>query len=1524
MKRKGLRIALWIVAAPLILFIVLMALLYVPPVQNFLRGQATAMASQATGLDIRVERIDLRFPLNLLVRGVQVLQPADTTAGQVLPADTVLQLRSLSVKVQAWPLVHGRVEVDHITLEDADVRTGRLLPGMDVQGRLGRFFLQSHGIDLLKEELTLNAVELSDTRLTLTLSDSLSAEPEDTTASAPLKWKIKLHRLELEDIGLAMHMLSADTLHLQARVPRLHLEEAQADLGRQAYGWQTFGIERASLSYDEGAGTPAPGLDPAHLSVHNLNLALDSAYYCGHDIYARIRTLELDERSGLSVTSLDGILKADSSLVDIPRLSLRTGHSEIDLSAHTYWQLIDMPTTGHLSARLTARIGKPDVMLLAAGSLPDAFKEAYPSHPLVVRAGTDGNLREMQISRFSAELPGAFSLDGGGALLNLTDSLTRNGRLDLRMQTLDLGFLTALTGDKPDGSLAIPDSMRMEAAFRMDGSRYQAKLDVEERGGRLNLDAAYDAADDSYRANLQVDSMQLHHFLPKDSLYLLTAGLSARGKGFDFQSPRTVADVSLTVDTLLYGQWNLSGIGLKAGLHSSQAFARLTSDNVLLRMQADAALRLHRRHTDGEVDIRLDDAALHRFGLLDAPLAHPLGLRLRAAAARDLVRLQASAGDMSLDIRSLGSLEQLMQAGQVLTDSLSRQFDERRLSHASLRRIFPSARLHMQAGRRNPLTDVLAQQGMSFRGLKAEFGLSSAQGINGRMAVDGFRTDSLQLDTLFFGVRQDTVGIKFRGGVINGPHNPQIVFASLLSGEIRDNDAELTVSFRDKDGKTGVLLGLNMRPMAEADGSGNGVQVRLIPEEPVVAYRKFSFAQGKNRLFLHRSGRLYADVDMKSDEGIGFRLQSDSSDTTSLQNLGVELTRFRLSELSSVMPYLPQISGLFSAKAHYVQGEKWLRISADADVQKLAYEGNPVGDIGLSATWLPDEADSSHVLGAALMVDGNRVLTAGGRLGQGIRQDRLALKASIEKLPLALANAFVPDRMLTFDGCLNGELDISGSSSAPLLGGQLALADSASVFVRQLGARYWFDSRPLRIADNRLSFDNFSIYTTSRNPFSIHGTVDFADLARPMASLDLRAVNYTLLDVPRRRDSMVYGKVCVDVAASVRGPLDALTMRGNMNLLGSTDVTYVLTDSPLTVEDRLEGLVTFTSFADTTAVQTDSVPAMSLGGMDVIMTVHIDDAVRLRADLNADRSNYVELVGGGDLNLQYTPQGEMSLSGRYTLSGGVLKYSLPVIPLKSFSIAGGSYVDWRGDMLNPTLGLKATERMRASVADDDGASRMVNFDVSIAISGRLSAPELVFDIAAPEDVTIQNELQAMGAEERSKQAITMMATGFYLKSGAKGGNFDMGSALNSVLQQQINSLAGSALESANASFSIGVEDRTMAETGDKQTDYSFRYSQRFFNDRIQIVIGGKVSTGANATNDVESFIDNISLEYRLDQSGMRYVRVFHNKNYESVLDGEVTETGVGLVLRRKMNRLGELFIFRRPKQEEETLPGKDD
>lgn len=1506
MKRKWLKIALWIVFTPIILFIILMILLYVPPIQSFIRKQATAMASDATGMEITVERIDLRFPLNLLVHDVLVVQPADS-AGYMQHPDTLLRLDKLNVRVEAWPLFKGRVEVNDITLTGVAVNSAKLIDGMQIKGVLGTLALESHGIDLTHEDAVVNRLELSDTHVQLILTDTTTT-PKDTTETI-LNWKIALHKLKLKNISFDM-LMPVDSMQLSAHIGEAEIADAAANLKQQLYSGKKLLLSGASVNYDTGTAEPSEGFDASHIALRDIRLGIDSVLYHGKNMNAVIREFSMNERSGLSVTSLTGRLFADSAVIRVPSLKLLTPHSEVDLTAQTYWELIDIPTTGRLTARLNALIGKEDVLLFAGG-LPETFKKAYPFRPLVIHAGTEGNLKQMQISQFSVDLPGAFSLSGGGEFWNLTDSLTRNGKMNIEMKTQNLNFLTGLTGLTPDGSVVFPDSMNLVARLGLEGSQCTADLKLRERKGLLDLDASYHLSTEAYHANLDIKTLQMHHFLPKDSIYTLTANISAKGRGIDIASYKTVAALEVSLQELQYGRWNISGLDLKAGLKSSLATVSLVSDNTLLKMQGDGEMYLDRRYIDGKLNVDVEQLDLHKLGFTPRPIKQPVTFSLKAEARRDSINVKLDAGDMNLRFRARSTLKKLLEQSDEFARLLTKQIEDSHLDHAALRRVLPSAGMQLTAGKENPVSYFLATKDISFNDLKLRFGFTPTQGINGNTAIHGLRVDSLQLDTIFFNVRQDTTLVKLQGGVINGPKNPQFVFRSMLTGEIRNEDAELTVDYVDGQGQTGVLFGVNARPLIEGSGKGNGVLLHLIPAEPIIAFRKFRFVDNSNWVYLHKNMRVYANVDMDSDNGLCFRMQSNPQDTISLQNINVELSRLRLDELSDVLPYLPRLTGLLSAEANYVQTATSLQVSAEANIEKLTYERQPVGDIGLGATWLPGD-HNSHFLNTYFTYNNQEVMTANGVLTQKNGKDTLEVTTSFEHFPLKMANAFIPDQMVSLSGDIDGGLYIYGSVAKPSMHGDISL-DSVSVFARQAGARYWFDNRPLQIKDNKLIFDKFAIYTTSKNPFTIDGNIDFRDMEHPTANLNLLANNYTLLDAPRTKESMVYGKVFVDLNASVRGPLAGLTMRGNMNLLGNTNVTYVLTDSPLTVEDRLDGLVTFTSFTDTTSVKESETPAMSLGGMTMYMSVHIDNTVRLRADLSPDRSKFIELEGGGDLNLQYTPQGDMNLTGRYTLSGGVMKYSLPIIPLKEFQFNPGSYVDWRGNMMNPTLNLKATERMRASVADGDGdGTRMVNFDVSISIKNRLEAPELVFDIAAPEDAAIENELQAMGAEERSKQAIAMLAAGIYLNSGGKGGGLSMGAALNSVLQSQINSLAGSV---KGANISVGIEDRTSAETGDTQKDFSFRYSQRFFNDRVQVIIGGKVSTGANATNDAESFIDNISLEYRLDASGTRYIRVFHDKNYESILDGEITETGVGLVLRRKMDRLGELFIFKKKKKE---------
>ncbi len=120
----------------------------------------------------------------------------------------------------------------------------------------------------------------------------------------------------------------------------------------------------------------------------------------------------------------------------------------------------------------------------------------------------------------------------------------------------------------------------------------------------------------------------------------------------------------------------------------------------------------------------------------------------------------------------------------------------------------------------NPLAYYMATKNISFHDVSMKFGIAPDWGINGKAAVHALKVDTLQLDTVFFTVKQDTTLMNLRAGVINGPKNPQFSFSTILTGEIRDRDAELLAEYKNEKGKTGVLLGVNARPLVGGRGKG--------------------------------------------------------------------------------------------------------------------------------------------------------------------------------------------------------------------------------------------------------------------------------------------------------------------------------------------------------------------------------------------------------------------------------------------------------------------------------------------------------------------------------------------------------------------------------------------------------------------------------------------------------------------------------------------------------------------------------
>ena len=195
----------------------------------------------------------------------------------------------------------------------------------------------------------------------------------------------------------------------------------------------------------------------------------------------------------------------------------------------------------------------------------------------------------------------------------------------------------------------------------------------------------------------------------------------------------------------------------------------------------------------------------------------------------------------------------------------------------------------------------------------------------------------------------------------------------------------------------------------------------------------------------------------------------------------------------------------------------------------------------------------------------------------------------------------------------------------------------------------------------------------------------------------------------------------------------------------------------------------------------------------------------------------------------------------------------------------------------------------------------------IATERNLSAAKQ-FIISAPENQMVADELKIMSQEERGKIAVTMLTTGMYLSDGNTS-SFSMNSALNNFLQAEIQNLTGAALKTIDLSFGL---DRSTEADGTMHTDYTFKFAKRFWNNRLNIAVGGKISTGPDVSGQNKSFFDNVEVQYRLSETANKYVTMFYKRSVYDYLEGYVGQFGAGYMWKRKAQTLRELFGKQQP------------
>ena len=1479
------RILLGIVLTPIFLLLLLFVLLYTPPVQKFAVDKAAEILSEEMGMEVSVESVHLKFPLDLSMGGLLAIQEGDT----------VIAARELDISVRALPLLELKAEVDGIHLYEAKLNTKGMIDACVIKGKLEELSLDSHSTDIKNGLAVVNKALLRDADLQVLLNDSV---PEDTST---IDWRVQLDELTLQKVKLAVLLTpNADSTWVRSDIGEAQTK-AFLDLKESAYRVDWLEMKDSKVAYDlQKEPRQAQQLDPNHLLFEDINLKLDSLSYVGDDFSMNLRQLSTNEQSGLVITEMQGRVEMDSLSLNIPKLHVKTADSDLAVAYRMDKNAFDEENPGTFSLMGEGQIGKGDVIFFTrmggAGTkdVCTMLNKELPVRPMELQLKAEGNLATLDVPQLHLKVPGRAVVDGSATLWDVTN--------DLSLQT----------------NLKAKDA----------------------HGASIDLDGGYVMTSDAYRADVAFNNLVVNNYVPMAERTVLTGKAKVNGRGFDFLSPSTTLNATAHLSKGYMGKVNLSNVDADATLKGGKVQLAMTADNEQVQTDLTFDGTLKRHLVEGVLDLHLPYADVQSMGFSEDVLTASADGTLQfsynmdklfrvesqvdvfhlkmgadsiqadafylfAEALKDTTSATLQTGDLDFTFFAPYNVFNLMPKVEKLQKETIRQFKKREVDLDVLKSYLPELTLHVTAKNDNPLSDLLKIYGIRFNEFSADVQASPHSGLRGNGHVYAFRKDSVRVDTAFFELAQDSTKFDYHVGMQCSDQPLMPAFRAYLDGYLKANEVDAHLTYFDKKDQKGIDLGV------KGLANDSCVTYSLYPKTPIIAYREFS-VNSDNYIITRPDKPIMADVRLASLSDSSYVAVYADESSIGKQIANVIANDLNIQEMLTVIPVpgLPSMSGMLNIDATYIdQGDNFM-VEGVMNADRFAYEGMKVGDVSSRFTYMP-QGETRHVIDATLAYNDRDVLQLDGTYnaeGEG------ALDADLDFLdvPMEMLSPFMPNQIVGFKGAMAGCMKITGPMSALLFNGALVPKD-----VHLLSVPYNIDlalaNDSIVFNNSRVDFDSFKFYGADvTNPLTLNGYVDFSNFDEIFMSLSLNGRNFKLIEAQQASKSLLYGTMYGDFFARVIGSTKDLTIRGLVRVLPTTDITYVMSETALYQADRLEDIVTFVDFSAPPPPR-DEIPKTSFTGIDMNLSLSIEDGAKLRGEFSADKQSYVNVQGGGTVTMTYTPEGVLNMQGRYTINEGEMKYTLPVIPLKTLVIHQGSYVEFTGDPTNPVLNIAATERVKAPVGESDGSSRTVTFDTGLKITNSLNDLGLEFTIEAPEDISVQNELASCSPEEKNKLAVGMLATGMYL-SGTNRNGFTAGNALNAFLQNEINNIAGKAM-STMVEVNVGMEQTTRTD-GTTRTDYSFKFSRKFFSDRLNVVIGGKVSSDNNNAVHKESgaYIDDVSLEWRLDNGGTQYVRLFHERDYSNLVEGEIDKNGAGILLRRKVDKLSDLLIWRKKEE----------
>jgi hypothetical protein len=1555
--RKFVRAVFRVALILLALLLLLPWMLYIPAVQREVcRLVVEQLNDNSLGLSYSVGMVRLRFPLELNVHQVAAFRAT---------GDTLLYVERLHTGLNNIPVFQENFVVNRLGVEGVVLGMDSLTQRISLTGQVDQLEVRGIAYNPVQHALRVDRLSLDHFNVAMTMRPSRDTIPgEDDEPSTP--WNIEVRQLQLRQ-GEYLLDRPASQFFLHTAFENFSATQAVVCTSPLWVDVSSLDLTETLTTLDLDSTAAIPYYDYNHMDFHHIMLSASAIHYDSDLIAAQLHSLSAEEyRCGMNVQELSADFRMDSSLIRANDFHLKMPGTQLDGSVLLDYHFFTDPHPGLCQIQLAGSVAGDDVVRYAGEYLPDLM-DYWPDETVTLQVDGYANRDSLTLTTCRLSIPERLDFEGQLRAQAPFDARRRimSGSLDCALLRTD-SLISALV-DRPERrAYRLPDSLNVQMQWKQRNGQLQVEGALSHGDDAdVTLDATYAPVSEQYEVKLSSHGMRVQEFVPSLALRCLSVEAEAHGRKTDLRAAGAKLIGEVKLDTLVLDDTQrLADVLLTAHLDSSRYQMTLTSHDERIRLAADASglLTADTLTSSGKMEVEhlqlslippLSEEtgffSLHPHWELasDWKQRHALQLRIdslyfdRDGEQWDFDEVSFNfrsqerylsavllGGDCHATLQVDRGMEDLSAIIDTLATLVERQVQHVRPDFVALQRQLPQMDLRVNMLRDNPFYPVVSYYQYGFSRLALHLHNDQALTldldiIDGEDATQHFDTLCCTVTPLLDSLTTQLAPADCYRYALNVVHTAPRVRRSYnmhAMGKLyRDS---VTLHFDYVDGLKNKMYDLGAS-LATAEDT---LTLHFMDHPVIYAQPLEVNPQNYLRLtsFLDPEKRnlgVAANLEMSGPEGFTMSLQTRPDVETAGNRLSFNLHHLDLDYLRRTVQWSTEASGVASLDgALYVRPDS---ISGGFDVRVDNLRLGSFAADSLTMHSIYEEWRRERGTFLTMDIDTGRVLYVAYRerpaseSSSVTEQSAASVDASIEAqhLPLALVNTYMPDN-IRLDGLLNATLLYSGEQLNVGQANGVINFEEGSVHYADADATIHLPHDTLRMEHNKILFNNYALTAAGKNPVRVQGTIDFTQaLSTPHVDLTLRGENVQLMKSTRcvGKEQYISGSLPANVNLKLYGVSPNLALTGSVSALSSTALKYYLQDDPLKSDSKLGDLVEFVSFQklnrrSTSLLLTNREQVAE--GFLVNMRIDVARNAQLDIHLSSAGEDNIGIRGGGALQFSMNPDGTTHLNGTYDITGGDVAFKLPMLPMvKSFDIVDGSTLRWNGETENPEFNITATEEVRCTINDESGVSRVVKFEVYVYIQGTMNDMSLTFSCAAPEDASIQNQITSLTDEERSKQAIRLLVTQSYSGPGVTTSSSmaSANGAINALLQREVESFFNQHLK--NTQISVGIDTYDADGTGTARTDYSVKISQRLFNDRIRIVLGGRVSSGDESdSNNDNAIINDFSLEWLLREDGAHYLRLFRKTNYESILEGEIVETGVGYVMQRSAYRLRDIFI----------------